>query len=163
VLSSSLARAEAPARNAVSYEPFAWLSRGLVLQYERLIAPRVSVLGGVGARFGARDDFSSETWLVKAEGRYWLTRDRGMTGPYLGVASAAARTHVTNRRQNRSLGAMWDVEESARFGWRFVAFGFQELTPSSGLVVVHEIDERGILAPTTGVTVGFNLTIGWMF
>lgn len=147
----------------MSWEPFALLSRGMLVQYERLVLPRVSVLGGVGARFGAGDDFASETWVLKAEGRYWLKRDRGMTGPYLAFTSIAARTAVESRRRHRSLGAYWQVEESARFGYRFVIFGLQEVTPSWGISMIHEFDERGRLAPTTTGTVGMNLSVGWMF
>lgn len=163
MLGSARARADEHDRNAISYEPFAILSRGLVLQYERLILPRVSVVGGAGARFAARDDFSSATWMGKAEGRYWLKREAGMTGPYFGFQQTVSRTSLESRRYDRSIGAYWQVEESARFGYRFVVFGFQEITPSVGLSLIHEFDERGILAPVTQATAGMNLSIGWMF
>lgn len=163
ILVRSSASADVHDRNAISYEPFAILSRGLVLQYERMIVPRVSVVAGAGARFAARDDFSSETWLGKGEGRYWLKRDAGMTGAYFGFQQTVSRTSLESRRYDRSIGAYWQVEESIRFGYRFVIFGFQEITPSLGLSMVHELDERGILAPVTQATGGMSLSIGWMF
>lgn len=156
-------RAAEPKHNAISWEPFALLSRGMLIQYERLVLPELSLVGGVGARFGARDDFASETWVLKAEGRWWLKEKRGMTGPYLSLGSLAARTSLESRRQNRSLGAYWQVEETARFGYRFVVFGLQEITPSVGLSVIHELDEQGRLAPITRGTMGFNLSVGWLF
>lgn len=161
--SSAVASAKEHEKNAISYEPFAILSRGLLIQYERLVSARVSLVGGAGARFAARDDFESETWTLKAEGRWWLGRDRGMTGAYLGFGSIAARTSLESRRRDRALGAYWQVEETGRFGYRFVIFGFQEITPSLGLSVVHEFDESGRLAPITRTTAGMNLSVGWMF
>lgn len=152
-----------PARNAISHEPFAILSRGFVVQFERLVLPDVSVIGGVGARFAARDDFTSQTWLGKLEGRYWLSDRPGMVGSFAAFGATAARTAVENRRMGRDLGALWQLEETLRIGYRFVAFGFQEITPSSGIDVIHEFDERGRLAPITYVTLGVNLTVGWMF
>lgn len=171
VLTSSPAFAEPAAkRNAISYEPLAITSRGMVLQYERLIWPKWSVLGGIGARFGARDDFSSWTLILKAEARWWISgRDgisdiRGMAGPFLGLGVAGARTSLEYRSTGRSLGAMWDIEETFRFGYRFVIFGFQEITPSVGFSVVHEVDEQGRLAAQTRPAyLDFGLAIGWMF
>lgn len=167
----SLAHAEAaPLPNAISYEPLAITSRGFLLQYERLISPRLSLVGGAGARFAARDDFSSWTLVLKSEARFWLSgREglsdaRGMVGPYLALALAGSRTELEHRATDRVLGAMWDVEESFRFGYRFVIFGFQEITPSVGVGMVHEVDESGRLAPATRASwFGLNLTVGWMF
>ncbi len=158
-----------PKRNAISYEPFAILNRGLVVQYERLVLPEISWVGGLGVRFGARDDFASQTWTLKTEARWWLqSKDRisgtrGMAGPYLAFGSVAARTTLERRRDDRSLGAYWQVEETLRFGHRFVVFGFQEITPSLGMSVVHEFDEAGRLAPNSRLTFGMNLSVGWMF
>lgn len=167
--SPTRALAEQPRHNAASYEPLAILSRGLVLQYERLLLPKISVLGGGGARFAARDDFASWTLVLKGEARWWLTGheglsdSRGMVGPYLGLAVAGARTALEHRSSGRSLGAMWDVEESFRFGYRFVIFGVQEITPSVGISMAHELDERGRLAPETRGSLTFGLTVGWLF
>lgn len=166
---SAPARADAPRDhqvNALSYEPFALLSRGIVLQYERLVLPRWSVVGGLGARLGARDDFESETWLGKGELRWWLAsaaRRRGMTGWYLGYESVAARTSLASRRYDREIGAYWQVEESLHIGHRWRVLGIQEITPSVGLGMIHEFDERGLLAPITRGALSFNLTIGWLF
>ena len=156
-------------RNAISFEPLAILSRGFLLQYERLFGDRVSVLAGPGVRFAARQDFASETLVLHTEGRYWFVRrelisgEPGMVGLYAGLAVDLGRTRLESLSLDRSLGAMWTLDESARMGYRFVAFGFQEITPSVGIHLVHEFDERGRLAATTDVTVGANLTVGWLF
>lgn len=164
IASTSGHAAAEPKHNAISWEPFALLSRGMLVQYERLVSPKASLVGGVGARFGARDDFESETWTLKAEGRYWLrSAERSMSGPYLGLTSVVARTSLRSRRYDRDIGAYWQVEESARFGYRFIVFDLQEITPSAGLSVIHEFDERGVLAPITRGTLGVNLSVGWLF
>ncbi|HEX6767299.1 MAG TPA: hypothetical protein VF103_17495, partial [Polyangiaceae bacterium] len=122
-----------------------------------------------GVRFGAREDFESRTLLLHGEARYWLVRreliskETGMVGPFAGVGLNFARTTVENRLLDRSLGSMLTFEETARAGYRFVAFGFQEITPSFALGLSHEFDEEGRLAPTTGFVVGLNLTVGWLF
>jgi hypothetical protein len=158
-----------PKVNAISYEPLAILSRGFLIQYERLFGDRVSAVLGPGVRFAAREDFSSDTFVVHAEGRYWLTRRdlasrrRGMVGPYLALTTDVGRTTVESLTEDRSLGAMWTLQESARFGYRFVIFGFQEISPSFGLDLVHEFDEDGRLAATTRFTISANLTVGWLF
>jgi hypothetical protein len=157
-------------RNAISYEPFAITSRGMVVQYERLLLPKWSLIGGAGARFGARDDFSSWTLVLKSEGRWYMSAKEGlsdaegMVGPYLSLTVTGARTALEHRSSGRSLGAMWDIEESFRFGYRFLIFGFQEITPSMGFSLVHEVDEQGRLAPMTRLAyLDFGLTVGWLF
>jgi hypothetical protein len=171
-LAASVALAEprdAGPQNAVSYEPLAILSRGFLIQYERLVTDRIGVVLGPGVRFAARQDFASETLVVHTEGRYWLVRheliskERGMVGPFAALSANLARTSLESLSLQRSLGAMWAIQESVRFGYRFVIFGFQEITPSFGLGMVHEFDEDGRLAATTRLTLGANLTVGWLF
>jgi hypothetical protein len=160
---------QAPKQNAISFEPLAILSRGFLIQYERLFGDRLSAVLGPGIRLAAREDFSSETLVLHGEARYWvarrelISREPGMVGPLAALAVDFGRTSVRSLSQDRSLGAMLTLQESARFGYRFVIFGFQEITPSFGLNLVHEFDERGRLAATTRFTVSANLTVGWLF
>ena len=159
---------EVSKRNAISYKPLAILSRGMVVQYERLVAP-FSIVAGSGLRAAARDDFSSVTWLTHVEGRWWflgeepITDMPGMGGLYLGVGLNVARTDLHSDSLDRSVGVNWTLEESLRFGYRFVLFGLQEITPSITGAAVHDFDEDGRLAPTTRPTIGFDLTAGWLF
>ncbi len=170
LLLAGAARAEPKGkRNAVSHKPFALASSGIVVQYERYLAERWSALGGLGGRRAAREDFRSYTLSFVSEGRFWLTRrdwasgHRGMAGPYLGAAADAARTSVTYVPTDRHVGAAWRVQESLRFGNRFVIWNLQEITPAASLDVVHEFDEKGRLAPNTRTTLGLDLSVGWVF
>lgn len=156
-------------RNAISHKPFALASSGLSVQYERYLAERWSVAGGLGARRAAREDFSSHTVTVLSEGRFWLTRRdwasgyAGMAGPYLALALDAARTSVRYVPTDRHVGAMWEVQERFGFGNRFVLWGLQELSVAASVDVIHDFDEDGRLAPNTQTTLGLDFTVGWVF
>ncbi len=160
----------APKRNALSYEPFAITSRGFLGQYERLVWKRASVVGGLGGRAGARGDFSSLTWTLHTEGRWYLVRRealsgvRGVAGPYLALGVDLAHTSLHDQVDDRPLGGSWSLVESGKFGYRFVAWELQEITPTVGFAVVHAFDDRGRLAPSTRVSVfSLGLTVGWVF
>ncbi len=156
-------------RNAIVHKPIALLSSGIAVEYERYLAERWSVLGGAGARRAAREDFDSYTLTLLSEGRFWLTRSdwasgyAGMAGPYLAFAFDAGRTSVRYVPSDRHVGAMWKLEESFRFGNRFVIWGLQEVSVALALDVMHEFDEKGRLAPNTQLTIGADLTVGWVF
>jgi hypothetical protein len=160
---------EEPKRNAVSFKPLSIASRGLALQYERLTLPRMSVVAGAAARSSANGDFSSATWALISEGRWWIlgrepfSRFKGMAGPYAGLVLNAGRTSVTATRSGRSLGGMYTVKESMRLGYRFMFAHLQEVTLSGSVDAVHEFDDRGRLATITYLTVGADLTVGWVF
>ena len=170
LLTSAQARADPLGkRNAISHKPFALASSGVVVQYERYFAAHWSALAGLGARRAAREDFRSTTLSLVSEGRYWLTRrdwasgTTGMAGPYLSFAADAARTSVTHVVLDRHVGASWRIQESARFGNRFVIWGLQEITPAASLDIMHDFDEKGRLAPNPRATLGLDLTVGWVF
>lgn len=86
-----------------------------------------------------------------------------MAGPYLSLAADAARTSVTHVAQDRHVGAAWRIQESVRFGNRFVIWGLQEITPAASIDLIHELDEKGRLAPNTRATLGLDFTVGWVF
>jgi hypothetical protein len=154
--------------NAISYKPLSILSRGLTVQYERLVAP-LSLVAGMGLRPGAGDDFSSLTWVTRVEARWWfLGREPisdfvGMGGPFAGVAFDVGRTELESKSLDRSLGVAWTLEESLRIGYRFVLFGVQEITPAATALLLHDVDQQGRLAPSTRASFGFDLTTGWLF
>ncbi|MBK7581524.1 MAG: hypothetical protein IPI67_15105 [Myxococcales bacterium] len=155
--------------NAISHKPFALAASGLTLQYERQLAERWSALAGLGARRAAREDFDSYTLSFISEGRYWLTRRdwasgfRGMAGPYLGVAFDAGRTSVRYVPTDRDVGTLWQLQESFRFGNRFVIWGLQEISLAASFDVRHDFDQGGRLAPNTRVTLGADFSVGWLF
>lgn len=164
------ALAELPKKpNVISHKPFAITSSGITVQYERALAKRFSLLGGLGGRRAAQLDFSSHTETFVSEGRYWLkgrdwlTGFEGIAGPYLSLAFDAGRTSVTNVHSDRWLGAMWTLQESFRFGNRFVFWDLQEVSVALSFDVIHEFDEKGRLAPNTRMTLGADFTVGWVF
>ena len=55
------------------------------------------------------------------------------------------------------------IQESLRFGNRFVIWNLQEITPAASLDVIHDFDEQGRLAPGTRTTLGLDFTVGWVF
>jgi hypothetical protein len=165
-------RADDPPKklNVVSYEPFAITSRGLLVQYERLVLPRFSVIGGAGGRLGAREDFQSTTWTVHGEARFWtagkdyVSGFRGLAGPHAAFSVNLGRTTVHDRREDRRVGAEWTLVETLSLGYRFVIADIQEITPSFGLALVHTFDAEGRLAPSTRLSfLSLGLTVGWVF
>ncbi len=163
------ASATPPKRNAVSYEPLSIAARGISIQYERLLLRKLSIVGGVGARRSSRGDYSSTVLSLRSEARWWLVAHEGwsgldgMVGMYLGGGVDLARTSVHDRVEDRDIGSSYELDESLTFGYRFVAFGFQEITPYLGLLAVHDFDESGRLASNTRFTGEFGFTVGWMF
>ena len=169
-LVSGRAKAELPQKpNVISHKPFALTSSGITVQYERALGRRWSVLAGLGERRAAQMDFSSHTETFVSEGRYWLSgRDwatgfQGIAGPYLSLAVDAGRTSVTSVHGDRWLGAIWTVQESFRFGNRFVFWDLQEVSVAVSIDTIHEFDEKGRLAPNTRGTIGADFTVGWVF
>jgi len=155
--------------NAISYKPWSITSRGLTLQYERLVMRKLSLIGGLGFRSAAREDYSSWTNVVVLEARRWLgngdwaTDYPGMAGLYLGFAFDAGRTSVRGVRDDRWIGAMWTLQESVRFGNRWVLWDLQEISVAIGLDLIHDFDEKGRLAANTHGSLGMDFTVGWVF
>ncbi|MCC6214691.1 MAG: hypothetical protein IT376_07465 [Polyangiaceae bacterium] len=159
-----------PKRNAVTYEPFAIGSRGVAVGYERLVAPRWSVGGGLGVWSSARGDYSSLGLAVRGEVRLWLAgrevfaNTHGLAGPFLGFSLDAARTALRDERRDRDLGAAYTSSELVRLGHRFVVLGVQELTPALGVGLAHDVDAQGRLAATSRVVpFSLALSVGWVF
>jgi len=155
--------------NAISFKPWSITSRGLTLQYERLVLAKLSLIGGLGFRSAAREDYASWTNVVVLEARRWLggrdwaTGYPGMAGLYVAFAFDAGRTSVRTVRDDRSLGALWTLQESVRFGNRWVLWDLQEISVAIGLDLIHDFDEKGRLAPNTHGTIGSDFTVGWVF
>lgn len=172
---SSLARpdsacaTDATKKNAITHEPLAITSRGVQVQYERLVLPPLSAAAGLGFRSAARGDFASSTWTLHLESRYYLTGHeygsdtRGLVGPFVGLGVNLARTSLEHRAEDRHIGTMITLEESLRLGFRVVALGVQELSLALTAAVIHEFDLQGRLAPNTRVAPGAVLTVGWVF
>lgn len=171
---SSSARSEErePAKNAIELRPLAVLGRGFGVQYERFVLPpKFSIATGLAVRSAALADFRSFTIAAGSEVRLWLAGrppfsavGRGaMVGPYVGFRLDLGWTTLTDRLEDRSIGSTVMISESFTFGFRATLWRFFEITPSTGFVLVHDIDPSGRLASLTHPTMSFGLTWGWMF
>ena len=161
-----------PAKNAFELRPLAVLERGFGVQYERFVKPpKFSIATGLAVRSGALADFRSITIAAGSEVRLWLAGrppfsavGRGaMVGPYVGFRLDLGFTQLTDRLEGRSVGSAVTVSESFTFGFRATLWRFFEITPSTGFLLVHDIDPSGRIASLTHPTMSFGLTWGWMF
>jgi hypothetical protein len=155
-------------RNALSTQPLALFARGGSILYERYVAPPdVSVVGMIGARFPALQDYSSTTLTAGLEGRYWLLgQDRrrcAMEGPYLGVRVVFGWTTVTDEIADRQIGTSIGIDPTLWLGYRFAVADQLEVTPGIGVGTRVFIDPGGHLSATSRATVSLGLTVGWMF
>jgi hypothetical protein len=160
------------AMNAFELRPLAVLQRGFGVQYERFVLPpKLSIATGLAVRSGALADFRSITISAGSEVRLWLAGrppfsavGRGaMVGPYVGFRLDVGYTTLTDRLEDRLVGSAVTLSESFTFGFRATLFRFFEITPSTGFVLVHDIDPSGRIASLTHPTMSFGLTWGWMF
>lgn len=155
-------------RNAVSLRVPTLFAHGGAVVYERFLPNEASVAFGLAVRKSAGGDYASTTVTGSAEARYWMLGEgpfgcRGryeMIGPFISAKLDVGRTSLRDTVEDRSIGASWSVRESAWLGWRF-AIGHAEITPSAATIVRTEIGDS--LARQTTVSVGYDLTIGWMF
>lgn len=161
-----------PAKNVIELRPLAVLERGFGVQYERFVLPpKFSIATGLAVRSGALADFRSFTIAGGSEVRVWIAGrppfsavGRGaMVGPYVGFRLDLGWTTLTDRLEDRSIGSTVTISESLTFGFRATLWRFFEITPSTGFVLVHDIDPSGRIASLTHPTMSFGLTWGWMF
>jgi hypothetical protein len=155
-------------RNAVMTQPLSFFARGGSLLYERYVSPPdVSLVGMIGARFPALQDYASTTLTAGIEGRYWLLgEDRrrcAMQGPYLGMRVVFGWTTVTDEMTDRQIGTSIGIDPTLWLGYRFAIAEKLEITPALGLGSRIFIDPGGHLAATSRPTASLGLTAGWMF
>lgn len=146
----------------VSTQVWAAFTRGLSLQGEHRVAPHLSVVIEGGLRGGALGDYSSTTWMLGADLRWWF-RPRGpvaIAGPYLAAHASAGRTSLVMSATGDGLGTSWGLEQRADVGWRFTIRGRVALTPSLGVGTHEDLDGRGRLAPTTRSSIAVGLELG---
>lgn len=174
VLWTGSARAESDGpKNALSVGPLAFFADGASLQYERYLAPpRYSLAGALGLRSGASGDYSAMTPSAGIEARWWLPgrsavgawAGRAMIGPFVSLRLDLSWTVLSDDLQDRTVGSMVDLAETAWFGWRFSLLRKVEWTVQMGAGLRHEIDPDGRIASQTRWTpFAFGTTVGWMF
>ena len=146
----------------LSTQAFAAITRGLSLEVEHRLGGHLSVMLETGLRGGALGDYSSTTWLLGADLRWWF-RPRGaiaIAGPYLAAHASAGRTALVMSATGAGLGTSWGLEQRADLGWRFTLRGRVAVTPSLGLGTHEDLDGSGRLAPTTRSAIAVGLEIG---
>lgn len=169
--SADVAIERAAPKNGATVHLLSLGTRGLALEGERHIAPKLSLAAGLALRAPARGDYSSRAITVSPEVRWWLTGDapwadfasRAMIGAYLGARLDLGYLRVRDELDDRSLGSTLTVGESLTAGYRFLFWHRLEVTPSATLGLRHEFDRTGRLAPWTRGSLGFGLTVGALF
>ena len=164
-------RASSPAPlNAVSLQLVSLLNNGATFQYERLVAPPLSVATSLGGRLSGGAGYSVVGATFGAEGRYWVLRKWGISrfdGPAMVGPYASARMDggvVRETSGGEVLGTSMSVAEGVAIGWRLVFAGWIEVTPSAGLGLRTDFAPHGGLAPWTRTELGrFALYAGALF
>ena len=160
-----------PPKNAALLRPLGFFAHGMSVGYERfLLPPRWSFVVLGAFENGASGDFSSTTWALGGEARYWLgghgpfarhLRDvYAMMGPFLFARAEVARTTLNDDVDGRGLGTAWTFTETAGFAWRF-GIGRFEVSPSTGLVVITDASRH--LVPQTHGSFAVGLTLGYLW
>ncbi len=159
--------------NAVSLSLPAMATRTLGVTYERMSVaePSVSLAAIGGFRKGAAGDYSSRTFALGAEARYWITgapfrrttAPRQMVGPYAGFRLAVGRTTTFRDDRDGSIGSMLEFSETAVVGYRVMLFRRIALTYSQGLQARHEFDRGNGLPAWSRFGLTFGATAGGVF
>ncbi len=147
---------------------------GLSGQYEHYTFPkqRLSISGMLAFRANANNgDYSSYSYGMGVELRRWFYEravwsslvGRTMAGPYVGARLNIMHTRVKDELADRTIGGALTFAESLAFGYRFLIHQRIELTPSVEFSARTETDTSGRLGAWTRFSVGFGLSIGYLF
>lgn len=158
-------------KNAISTQPFSLFARGVMASYERLLIPRVSLVGIAGYRAAAQGDYDSSTIHGGLEGRVWIRPSvdikcgmYAMSGPFAGLRLGVGYTRLEDEvENNRFVGSSVAFSPTANLGWRFVLYRVIEITPSLGLGVRADLDPPSGLVSAPRPAIALNLSVGWMF
>ncbi len=147
---------------------------GLSGQYEHYTFPkqRLSISGVLAFRANANNgDYSSYSYGMGVELRHWFWEravwsslvGRTMAGPYVGARLNFMHTRVKDELEDRTIGGALTFAESLAFGYRFLINQRIELSPSVEFSARTETDTSGRLGAWTRFSVGFGLSIGYLF
>ncbi|MCO4763316.1 MAG: hypothetical protein KC502_17500 [Myxococcales bacterium] len=101
-------------------------AQGAAFDYERLVTPRVSVLGGLGLRSTASGDYSGLAATLSVSARYWLHQwgPAWMHAPFGGfyaeVMLDLQRTSVFDEVDNEALPAAYTADMGLGLGYRVI-------------------------------------------
>ncbi|MBL4636481.1 MAG: hypothetical protein JKY56_21665 [Kofleriaceae bacterium] len=165
----------APVYNqAVSVHLFSLAVAGLSGQYEHYTIPRyrLSLSGVLAFRANAKNgDYSSYSYGAGVELRHWFREravwsslvGRTMAGPYVGARLDFMHTRVKAELEDRTIGGALTFAESLALGYRFLIVQRIEVTPSVEFSARTETDTSGRLGAWTRFSVGFGLSLGYLF
>jgi hypothetical protein len=142
----------------VSIPVMALSSNALAVQAERPLFPHASVVAAVGWRDGADGTYSSNTFGLGAELRFWL--ERLPKGLFAGPRIESSIVRLT--RDGDSLGTAVEITEGLVFGYRLVLFDRAELSAILGYGLRHDLPTQGVPASTRATPL-LGVTVGWVF
>ncbi len=158
---------ELPApRNAVSLAVTSLFVGTWSVQYERLVHPRVSALGGVAFRTLAGGDYRSLHLAGSVEGRVWILEKSPWTplaacragGPYTGLRADLSHTRLT--APSGTALSSWGVAGTVLVGYRLPIACRVEVTPHAGIGAHADF---GGPAPWVRGVVSAGATVGVLF
>jgi hypothetical protein len=152
--------ASATRTEVVATQPLALVAGGIGASYERQVTDHLSAVILIGFRAGAGGDYSSRTFTVGGEARWWplSTSSRRL---YVGAHASAAHTAVTDDVMDREIGRAWTLTQRLDLGWRFVVWDHLAISPTLGVVVREDASRSDRLATSARLTFALGLELGW--
>ena len=155
------AHAEPIREEVIATQPLSLIARGVSGSYERRILERWSVVALGGLKAGARVDFSSRTFSLGGETRFWIRRRTPMRGPFVALHISAGHTRLTDDEMGY-VGSSTSLSQRADIGWRFTIRSRISIAPSVGVGFREDLDSSGRLATTIRPQIAFGLELGWL-
>lgn len=143
-------------------------AHGLAADYERLVTPRVSALGGLGLRSSAGGDYSGLASTLSLAGRYWLHSGgpSWMRAPLGGTYAEAIvdlqRTSVHDDVDDESLPSTYTAATGLGVGFRVVLAQRVSVTVHTSMAVRADIP-RGAGRTDVRTTLRYGLRLGAVF
>jgi hypothetical protein len=148
---------------AISILPLAFRRAGFSAQYERqLVSKPYSMAGALGMRFGAREPLRSPQYSLGVELKRWRSlafwKEKGAlygVGRFdIGVARLLGESKI---------GSSLLMESHFGFGYRRVIAEKIEVSAASTMGIRTDIDRSGLLPAQFTGTIGFWLSVGYLF
>ena len=155
---TTAAAAETP-DNEVETQVLAFVARGAAVGYEHGLTPKWSAEASLGLRGAALGDYTSTTWTLGVEARWWYRT--AMDGPYVGLHASAGRTSLAMSDGGDAIGHSWGFEQRVDFGWRFIIKKRLAITPSIGIGEHEDVDHA--FAAGAHPVGAFACAVGFLF
>jgi hypothetical protein len=160
-LLGTTAAAEPVREEVIGTQPLALVGRGVSASYERRISDRWSAVALGGIRAAALEDYSSRTYDLGGEARYWIRGRTPMRGPFVALHASAAQTRLSDDVMGH-IGSSTALSQRVDLGWRFTIHSTISLAPTLGMGTREDIDLTGKLATTIRPQLAIGLELGWL-